>query len=136
MGSTSTDARTVLVLDDDPTLRRSVTRLLTLYGYEVLEAPTADDAFAIVAGYSGPIHLVLCDLVLPGLGGREAVSVILARRPDTHVLFMSGYSSHGSARQELIRAGEFFLAKPFDVPALLSAVESVIEQSPGRGAAP
>jgi two-component system, cell cycle sensor histidine kinase and response regulator CckA len=135
VGADPTDSRTVLVIDDDPTLRRSVGRILDLYGYEVMEAQSADDAFTILAGHPGPIDLVLCDLVLPGLSGREAASVILARRPDSHVLFMSGYSSHGSARRELVLAGESFLSKPFGVSELLAAVETAIDGPSARGAA-
>lgn len=119
------DRRTVLVLDDDEFLRRSVSRILQLRGYEVFEAQDAYEAFAILDEHSEPIGAVLCDLVLPGLGGREAANTILARYPDVRVLFTSGYSGNDSGRQELINRGAPFLSKPFDVPELLSAVDAL-----------
>ena len=119
------DRRTVLVLDDDQVLRRSVRRILQLQGYDVIEADNAHEAFAILDEHPDPIDVVLCDLVLPGLGGREAANTILARRPDIRVLFTSGYWSYGSGRRELMSAGEPFLSKPFDIPELLSAVDAL-----------
>lgn len=120
------DPKTVLVLDDDEPLRRAVRRTLLVAGYEVVEASSAQEAFSILDEGSNSVDMVLCDLVLPGLDGREAASIIRSRRPDVRVLFTSGYASHGSGRQALINAGEPFLQKPFDIPELLSAVEALL----------
>ena len=119
------DHRTVLVVDDDQVLRRSVRQILQLQGYDVIEADSAHEALAILDEHPDPVDVVLCDLVLPGLGGREAANVILARRPDIKVLYTSGYCSYESGRGELMSAGEPFLSKPFDVPELLSAVDAL-----------
>ncbi len=119
------DRRTVLVLDDDEVLRRSVTRILQRQGYEVIEAKDAHEAFAILDEDAEPIGAVLCDLVLPGLDGREAANTIRARHPDVRVLFTSGYSGHQSGRQDLINGGAPFLSKPFDALELLSAVDAL-----------
>lgn len=120
------NVRTILVLDDDDALRSTVRRVLELYDYEVLEAADAQAAFQVIDEHPGSIDLILCDLVLPGLGGREAASTMVARRPDAKLLFMSGYSSAGSFRGELEKSGTEFLRKPFEVHELIEAVESVL----------
>jgi len=121
-----------LVLDDDDVLRRSIARVLELEGYQVIQADDAHHAFTALAEHPGPVGVLLCDLVLPGLSGREAASLIFARQPDIRVLYTSGYSSHGSARQQLLSAGEAFLAKPFEPSELVAAVDALfMEQQPG-----
>ena len=81
----------------------------------------------VVDNHEGPIHVILCDLVLPGLGGREAANTLVARHPEARVLYFSGYSTHDSFRQELESAGQPFLSKPFQVPELLAALEAVLK---------
>ena len=120
------DRGTVLVLDDDDELRRGVRRVLTAEGYDVVEARSAHQALSIMEDHANPVDVVLCDLVLPGLGGREAASIILARHSDIRVLFTSAYIGPGSGRQDLLRAGEPFIQKPFDVPELLSAIDALV----------
>jgi DNA-binding NtrC family response regulator len=120
--------RTVLVLDDDDHVRASIRRALSLHDFNVVEAGNAMEALDLLKAGNDPIHLILCDLVLPGLGGREAANTLLARRPDTPVLYMSGYSSPDSFRRDLERNGVPFLAKPFEIPELLSAVARVLEE--------
>ena len=118
--------RTVLVLDDEDTLRKMVRRVLELYDYTVLEAAHAQAALEAVTEHEGPIDLILCDLVLPGLGGREAASALMARRPEAKVLYMSGYSSPGSFRSDLEHTAPDFLPKPFEVQQLLDAIEKAL----------
>ncbi|MFQ5537165.1 MAG: response regulator [Gemmatimonadota bacterium] len=120
------EGRTVLVLDDDLHIRALIRKILELYDFRVLEAEDARSALHVVDGHPGPIHAVLCDLVLPGLGGREAANNLLAHRPEARILFMSGYSSAGSFRRELQDAGVPFLPKPFDVPELLEALTTLL----------
>ena len=118
--------RTVLILDDDDGVRASIRRVLTLHDFNVMEAGNAAEALDLLKSWDDPIHLILCDLVLPGLGGREAANTLLARRPDTPVLYMSGYRSPDSFRRELEQDGVPFLAKPFEIPELLSAVAGLL----------
>jgi len=125
-GKASGTDRTILVLDDDESIRNSVRKILELYDFEVLEAGDARAALEILDSHPGPVDLVLCDLVLPGLGGREAANTLRAHRPDIRILYTSGYSTHGSFRRDLQESGEPFLAKPFEVPELLSAIERAL----------
>lgn len=118
--------RTVLVLDDDRAVRAAIRRALTLHDFTVIEAGNAMEALDLLRSHLGPIHLILCDLVLPGLSGREAANMLLARRPDTPLVYMSGFSSADSFRKELERDGAPFLAKPFDIAELLASVSSAL----------
>jgi DNA-binding NtrC family response regulator len=118
--------RTILVLDDDESILASVGKILRLYDFEVLEARDAHEALDTLDTFPGPIHLVMCDLVLPGLGGREVANTLLARRPGLRVLYTSGYSTHGSFRHQLEVSGAPFLGKPFEVPELLEAIEKAL----------
>ncbi len=122
----SGEGRTIMVLDDDESIRASVRKILELYDFHVLEARDAREALEVLDTHPGSIDLVLCDLVLPGLGGREAASTLLARRPDLRVLYTSGYSTHGSFRRDMQASGEPFLSKPFEVPELLGAIERAL----------
>jgi len=118
--------RTVLILEDDPAIRNAAARILELYEYRVLEAADAHEAIGILERHQGPLDLILCDLVLPGLAGREAANALLARRPGTPVLYTSGYSSRDSFRQDMETSGARFLPKPFEVAELLEAVRAAV----------
>lgn len=117
---------TILILDDDDALRSASVRILARHGYRVLTAENAAHALEVAGGWVGPIDLLLCDLVLPGLSGREAASALMARRPRMKVIFTSGFRTHGSFRKQLDQPGNAFLSKPFGVPELLEAVDTVL----------
>lgn len=118
--------RTILVLDDDDSIRASVRKILELYDFEVLDAASAHEALDVLETFPGSIDLVLCDLVLPGLGGREAANTLLARRPGLRIVYTSGYSTPGSFRRDLEASGEPFLGKPFEVSELLEAIQQAL----------
>ncbi|MBW3533657.1 MAG: response regulator [Gemmatimonadetes bacterium] len=115
----------VLVVDDDRALRRSIRRSLELHGYKVYSAANAHEARQQVE-FVGPPDIVLMDLVLPGMEGREAANLLLAHHPDVKILYMSGYTSQESMRMGLLNPAQGFLRKPFDVPELLEAVEKAL----------
>jgi len=126
-GSAAWKARrkTILIVDDDEGLRASTRRILEQNGHDVLDAPSAHAALALVEVYGGAIDVIVCDLVLPGLDGREAANLLLARCPGARVLYTSGFSMHEAFVEDLRRAGESFLPKPFGVLELLEAVRRV-----------
>jgi two-component system cell cycle sensor histidine kinase/response regulator CckA len=118
------ESRLVLVVDDDDILRQSMARALEKHGYAVLEAGDAFEARKALMEASATVDLVIMDLVLPGLEGREAANLLLARNPDVRILFTSGYTSQESLRMGALPVGHAFIRKPFDVSELIAAVEA------------
>jgi two-component system cell cycle sensor histidine kinase/response regulator CckA len=126
----SKDSETLLIVDDDPALRAAIRRILEAKGFRVLEAADGNEAGELASHHEGPIDLVLCDLVMPGLGGREAAERVRAAKPQARVVFTSGYPlEHGSTND-----GEpvEFVAKPFTPDELVSAVKKCLE-APRQG---
>lgn len=124
--SDSTVKPTVLVVDDDEALRRSVVRSLEMNDYRVMEAGDAHEARTALRDAGGTVDVVIMDMVLPGLEGREAANLLLARDPDLRILFTSGYSSQESLRMGALPEGHAFIRKPFEVPELLEAVRALM----------
>jgi PAS domain S-box-containing protein len=118
---------TILLVEDDPAVRVVASRILTRQGYRVLEAPTPAAAEGIVAMHQGVIDLVLTDLVLPGMSGRELAELLHAVEPTLKVIYMSGYTDDAVIRRGLIERGMPFLAKPFSVEELLHRVRDTID---------
>ena len=112
---------TVLIIEDDPGVRRLAESILTRGGFQVLLAAEGKAALALAEGHPGRIDLLLADLVLPGTGGSELVSRVRRLRPEARVLFMSGGSSAGAPEP----AGTF-LPKPFTAELLLSRVKHML----------
>src|SRR5262249_55515935 len=111
-GAMSSVEKTVLVVDDEPTVLGTVRDGLTAHGYRVLEALDGATALATAESHQGPIALLLVDVVMPGLSGPEVVARLHATRPDTKVLYMSGFSTEVTVVHG-VSAGDPPLAKPF-----------------------
>ena len=118
---------TILLVEDDPAVRVVASRILSRQGYRVLEAPTPAAAEGIVAMHQGVIDLVITDLVLPGMSGRELAELLHAVEPTLKVIYMSGYTDDAVIRRGLIERGMPFLAKPFSVEELLRRVRDTID---------
>jgi DNA-binding NtrC family response regulator len=112
---------TVLVLENDPIFLRSIAGVLRREGYDVYEAESPAEARIIVDGLRKPIALLVCDLDLNGIYGRDAANALQALRPEMRVLFMSGGDSV-QFRRELERTERIYLKKPFDVSQLLELI--------------
>jgi two-component system, cell cycle sensor histidine kinase and response regulator CckA len=118
----------VLVVEDNPGVRDVAVRALRAGGYEVLEASGAEEALASLRADGRPLHLLLTDVVMPGLGGREAARRVVELRPGVRVLFMSGYADGAAHRAGGIEPGADFLPKPFTGPALRARVREVLDR--------
>jgi PAS domain S-box-containing protein len=125
----------VLLVEDDAGVRRIAGRTLERAGYRVLEAGTAHEALTVVQGIEGSIDLLLTDVVMPGMSGRQLCEQLWLRRPDLSVLFMSGYPGDPGTRDQLLEPGAPFLAKPFTSEELLEAVRGVLKRTPLPGPA-
>ncbi|MHB8870208.1 MAG: PAS domain S-box protein [Thermoleophilia bacterium] len=120
---------TVLVVEDEPAVRALTARILEGAGYTVLHAGDPADAVKLFDGYAGVVHLLLTDVVLPGMSGR-VLSETIAAKQGVHpgVLFMSGYTQDAIVHDGRLDAGVHFLEKPFTRDALLRKVREVLDR--------
>ncbi len=127
--ATLTGTETVLVAEDDAMLRPLVTGLLQRHGYRVLVAQNADEALAIAHDHISAVHLLLTDVVMPGKSGRDLALGLAELRPETRVLYMSGYTDDAMASHGVLEPGLAFLQKPFTPTALMRKVREVLDAS-------
>ena len=104
--------------------------LLQSRGYTVLEAGRPQDALEICKTFEGPIHLLFTDVVMPHMSGREVAEQVSAARPNTKVLYMSGYTDHAIAHHGVLNPGVPFLQKPFTPDLLAQKVREVLDMVP------
>ncbi|HEY7685702.1 MAG TPA: response regulator [Gemmatimonadales bacterium] len=119
-------SETVLVVEDAPAVRAVVRQVLTRQGYTVLDAPDGAEALRLAAEHTGSIHLLLTDLVMPVLGGRQLSERLSQLRPETKVLYTSGYTDDAVVRHGLLETGVAFLQKPFAPEVLARKVREVL----------
>ena len=117
--------RTVLLVDDEPTVRKVLQRVLERAGFSVLIAANADEALAIAARFEGTIDLLVSDVMMPATPGPELARMLCDRYPQLRVLFVSGYPGARINSESLTPSAEF-LNKPFSPAALADKVASVL----------
>jgi CheY-like chemotaxis protein len=122
-----TGNETVLVVEDEAMVRQLVVYTLQMHGYTVLEAPDPAEALELAAGYAKTIHLLLTDVIMQGLNGRQLYTRLMELRPDLKALFMSGYTSNVITHHGALDAGVFFVAKPFSMHNLLYKVKEALQ---------
>jgi CheY-like chemotaxis protein len=124
-------SETILLVEDQPSVRRLLSQTLLLNGYEVLEAADGLEAIQIVDQHAHPIDLLLTDVVMPNLNGGELARRVAEKRPEMRVLFTSGYMDD-SVVKGIVSTGAQFLPKPFSPGTLLQKVRNVLDE-PWRG---
>ncbi|MBN1128448.1 MAG: GAF domain-containing protein [Chitinispirillaceae bacterium] len=130
-GSSGREAgKTILVAEDNHMAREFVSLELGDLGYHVLAASGADKAISLSRSHTGPIDLLLSDVVLPGASGWEVSKVLSAERPEMVTLYMSGYDADNSIKQGKLMAGARLLAKPFSPEQLAAAVREALISGP------
>ncbi|MBI4557340.1 MAG: response regulator [Candidatus Hydrogenedentes bacterium] len=117
----------ILLVEDEPLVRAIVSRTLAGHGYKVIEAHDGDHALTLSQARDEPIDLLLTDVILPHMNGREVAERIRAQRPGIKVLFMSGYTGHAVSGSSALGL-EDFLAKPFTPETLAHKVRSVLDR--------
>ena len=117
---------TILLVEDEESVRQLVRDTLSAKGYEVIEAANGEAGLAAAARQSGKIDLVITDVVMPGMGGRELVKQLAVSRPDTKVLYLSGYTEDAIISDGSIESGTAFLQKPFTLQNLTRKVREVL----------
>jgi CheY-like chemotaxis protein len=118
---------TVLLVEDENTLRILIRRTLEMKGYKVLEAEEAEDALQLSARHQGPIHLLLSDVVMPRMSGRELADRLGPLRSEMKVLYLSGYTNDAVVRHGLSEGEIEFLQKPFTPDVLARKVREVLD---------
>ena len=122
-------SETVLLVEDEASVRQLSKRILDHAGYRVLEAVNGDEAERVFALHAGSIDLVVTDVIMPGCGGPELLSRLQAREPALRVLYMSGYTDQSAAQKAGIDRGLPFVQKPFTAEELVRQVRQALERS-------
>lgn len=118
----------MLVVEDENVVRSAVCRILRLQGYQTLEAANGEDALRVMHDYHAPVHLLITDVVMPEMEGRELVALLRSWYPRMRVLFMSGYKPEYLNIEPDLEDGRAFLAKPFTFDGLAQQVRRVLDQ--------
>jgi two-component system cell cycle sensor histidine kinase/response regulator CckA len=121
-------SETVLLVEDEGAVRDITRRMLQTHGYHVLEAQDGDAALSACEQHDGPIHLLITDVVMPHMGGRQLAERMTSRKPGIKVLFVSGYTDDAVVRHGILQANVAFLQKPFTATALVSKVRHVLDE--------
>ena len=119
---------TILVVEDEAAVRQLVNSTLESFGYRVLSAGNPHDALSLAAAHNGPLQLLLTDVIMPGLDGRELYQQLSEGRPGLKVLYMSGYTDNAITHHGVLTEGAAFLQKPFAIRLLLEKVRAGLDR--------
>ncbi len=119
---------TVLVVEDQPEVRKLTLAMLKSQGYRLLQAASGSEALSLSERYPEPIHLLITDVVMPGMTGRELATRLVALRPSLKTLYTSGYTAHAIAHEGVLDAAVAYLPKPFSPAQLAAKVREVLEK--------
>ena len=118
---------TILIAEDEPDLRELARIFLEDYGYKVLEAASADQAIKTAEIMAEPIHLLLTDVIMPGMSGRQLAERILSKRPQTRIMYMTGYTDDMVVQHKVLEPGVQLLQKPFTRADLALKVRATLD---------
>ena len=118
---------TILLTEDEEGVRESTAQMLRIVGYTVLPARDGTEAIALAESHTAPIHLLLTDVIMPGMNGAELRDALLTRSPTLRVLFMSGYAGTVISSQGVLAPGTHFIQKPFTMQELAEAVRHALD---------
>jgi CheY-like chemotaxis protein len=121
---------TILVVDDEPEVRKLVGAMVSRQGYNVLTADSGDHALTVVKHQKHPIDLLLTDVVAPGMSGPMLADKLVEQQPGLRVLFMSGYDNTQVVQRYVVEKGHALLHKPFTVEQLARKVAEVLAARP------
>jgi PAS domain S-box-containing protein len=129
-GSASAEgAETILLVEDEPAVRELARMVLSERGFSVIEAQSPEDAVRLAGKHGVEIHLLLTDVVMPGMSGHDLAKQLTARHPNLRVLYMSGYTHNMIAENGTLEEGLSFLQKPFTPQVLTQKVREVLSRS-------
>ena len=120
---------TILLVEDEEMLRKLAHQTLSMYGYQVLDAANGDEALSLSRQHQGSIQLLLTDVIMPAMSGGEVAGRVLESRPETRVLFMSGYTDDAIVHQGVLDQSANFIQKPFAPDSLARKVREVLDRN-------
>jgi two-component system cell cycle sensor histidine kinase/response regulator CckA len=122
----STEKRTILVVDDEPEIRKLVGAMVSNFGYTVMTADSGEHALTLYKNNKGPIDLLITDVVAPGMSGPMLADKLTEIQPDLKVLYISGYDNTHVVQKYVVEKGHALLSKPFTVEEIQSKVREMI----------
>jgi CheY-like chemotaxis protein len=128
VGATVGGNETILLVEDEHAVRGLAKRILETHGYLVLESHHGRDAIRISDEYPGPIHLLVTDVIMPEMSGRQVADRLAESRPEIRVLFVSGYTDNAIMHHGVLEASTAFLQKPFTRDSLARKVRQVLDK--------
>ncbi len=120
-------SETILLAEDEPTVRNLASLLLTAHGYTVIEAETGDEAVALFAAHRQDIHMVVLDVIMPKKNGKAAYDEMNVIRPGVKALFMSGYTPNLIHKKGILEEGREFISKPFSPGSFLIKIRKILD---------
>jgi two-component system, cell cycle sensor histidine kinase and response regulator CckA len=121
-------SETILVVEDEEDVRKFVMQVLTKQGYTVLESSCGEEALGLTKERKEPFHMILTDVVMPGMSGRQLAEQLLSLHPKTKVLYMSGYTNNEIFHHGVLKEGINYIPKPFTLDGLTKKVREVLEK--------
>jgi CheY-like chemotaxis protein len=125
--SAATLVPTLLIVEDDPFVRPIYRRVLQGAGYQIIEAAGGSEALRLSEAHQGPIHLLLTDVLMPGLNGYQLAKQLLTHRPDLKVLYVTGYADNQTTELDELSANQAVLEKPFLPDVLVQRIRNLLD---------
>jgi CheY-like chemotaxis protein len=126
-------SETILLVDDDEFIRDLASRILTRVGYKILTASTGKEALEVYRARGHEVDMVLLDLIMPEMGGKQCLEGLLKLNPAVKVVIASGFSANVSTKEMLASQAKGFVNKPYDIRQLLGVVRSTLDEEVDRG---
>jgi CheY-like chemotaxis protein len=123
---------TILIVEDEEEVRKLTAKILEMQGYRILETCNGDDALLACERRKGPIHLMLADIVMPGMSGSELAKLLEPLYPEIKILYMSGYTDNAIVRHGVLEKGVNYIQKPFTMEALARKVRVVLDKDSNK----
>ena len=119
---------TILLVDDEPNILKIVSRLLNRANYKVITASNGKNTLEVYHKHRTEIRLVILDLVMPGMGGKQCLQALQSTDPNVRVLIATGQSTQGMAEDLELSGAAGFIGKPFDIPQLLETIWKIVDE--------
>lgn len=130
-GTTTRGTETILLVEDEASVRKTAKRILAAQGYSVIEAENGEKAIRCYNDHDGPIHILVTDVIMPGMSGKDVADKLLASTPSLKVLYVSGYTDNAISHHGVLDQNTHFIQKPFTSESLAGKVREVLDNQGG-----